>query len=65
MSDAAQVSKLVEGAVVHLGGIDILVNNAGIAAANTIENIPIEEWDHMIAVHLRSVFLVTRLVYCR
>ena len=62
VSDAAQVSKLVEGAVVHLGGIDILVNNAGIAAANTIEDIPIEEWDHMIAVHLRSVFLVTRLV---
>ena len=62
VSDAAQVSKLVEGAVAHLGGIDILVNNAGIAATNTIENIPIEEWDRMIAVHLRSVFLVTRLV---
>jgi 3-oxoacyl-[acyl-carrier protein] reductase len=62
VSDAAQVSKLVEGAVAHLGGIDILVINAGIAATNTIENIPIEEWDRMIAVHLRSVFLVTRLV---
>jgi 3-oxoacyl-[acyl-carrier protein] reductase len=62
VSDAAQVSKLVEGAVAHLGGIDILVNNAGIAATNNVEDIPIEEWDRMIAVHLRSVFLVTRLV---
>jgi 3-oxoacyl-[acyl-carrier protein] reductase len=62
VSDAAQVSRLVDGAVAQLGGIDILVNNAGIAAANNVEDIPIEEWDRMIAVHLRSVFLVTRLV---
>jgi 3-oxoacyl-[acyl-carrier protein] reductase len=62
VSDASQVSRLVEGAVAQLGGIDILVNNAGIAATNNVENIPIEEWDRMIAVHLRSVFLVTRLV---
>ena len=39
-----------------LGGIDILVNNAGIAATNNVEDIAIEEWDRMMAVHLRSVF---------
>ena len=62
VSDAAQVSRLVDGTAAQLGGIDILVNNAGIAATNNVEDIPIEEWDRMIAVHLRSVFLVTRLV---
>jgi NAD(P)-dependent dehydrogenase (short-subunit alcohol dehydrogenase family) len=45
-----------------LGAIDILVNNAGIAATNHVHDISIDEWDRMIAVHLRSVFLATRLV---
>jgi NAD(P)-dependent dehydrogenase (short-subunit alcohol dehydrogenase family) len=62
VSEPEQVSGLVEGTVEALGGIDILVNNAGIAATNNVEDISIEEWDRMIAVHLRSVFLVTRLV---
>jgi len=62
VSEPEQVSRLVEGTLEALGGIDILVNNAGIAASNNVEDISIEEWDRMIAVHLRSVFLVTRLV---
>ena len=62
VSEPGQVARLVEGAVAALGGIDILVNNAGIAGSNTVEDITIAEWDRMMAVHLRSVFLVTRLV---
>ena len=62
VSEPDQVARLVEGSVEVLGGIDILVNNAGIAGTNNVEDIAIEEWDRMIAVHLRSVFLVTRLV---
>lgn len=65
VSNPEQVAHLVEGAVAALGGIDILVNNAGIAGTNNVEDISIEEWDRMIAVHLRSVFLVTRLVLPR
>jgi 3-oxoacyl-[acyl-carrier protein] reductase len=62
VSEPDQVARLVESSVEVLGGIDILVNNAGIAGTNNVEDIAIEEWDRMIAVHLRSVFLVTRLV---
>ena len=62
VSEPDQVAQLVEGGVAALGGIDILVNNAGIAATNKVEDMAIEEWDRMMAVHLRSVFLVTRLV---
>jgi 3-oxoacyl-[acyl-carrier protein] reductase len=65
VSNPEQVERLVEGAVAALGGIDILVNNAGIAGTNNVEDISIEEWDRMIAIHLRSVFLVTRLVLPR
>ena len=62
VSEPGQVAKLVEGSVAALGGIDILVNNAGIAGTNNVEDMSIDEWDRMMAVHLRSVFLVTRLV---
>jgi len=62
VSEPEEVSRLVEGAVETLGGIDILVNNAGIAGTNNVEDMSIEEWDRMIAIHLRGVFLVTRLV---
>ncbi len=54
--------RLVSESTEKLGGIDILVNNAGIAHAGMLEEIPIEAWDRMIEVHLRSQFLVTRRV---
>lgn len=62
VSDVGQVDALVAETVKTLGGIDILVNNAGIAAQAVVEEMTIESWDRMMAVHLRSVFLVTRLV---
>jgi NAD(P)-dependent dehydrogenase (short-subunit alcohol dehydrogenase family) len=37
------------------GGVDILVNNAGIAAAGTMECIPVEEWDRIISINFKSV----------
>lgn len=45
--------------------VDILVNNAGIAAAAPVEAIPVEQWDRVLAVHLRGTFLMTRLVLPR
>lgn len=62
VSNPEQVARLVDGAVAALGGIDILVNNAGFAGTKNIEDMLIEEWDRMIGVHSRGVFLVTRLV---
>lgn len=55
-------ANLVEEALRALGGIDILVNNAGIASSGSVESLSVSDWDRMIAVHLRSVFLVTRKV---
>ena len=56
------VNELVDHAVEALGGIDILVNNAGIAHTAPVEAIPVDVWDRLLAVHLRSVFLATRRV---
>jgi 3-oxoacyl-[acyl-carrier protein] reductase len=43
-----------------LGGLSILVNNAGITRDRMLFNMSDEEWDAVIAVHLRGHFLLTR-----
>lgn len=43
-----------------LGGLDIVVNNAGITRDRMLFNMTDEDWDAVIAVHLRGHFLLTR-----
>ncbi|TXI63249.1 3-oxoacyl-ACP reductase [Mycolicibacterium mageritense] len=43
-----------------LGGLNIVVNNAGITRDRILFNMTDEEWDAVIAVHLRGHFLLTR-----
>jgi NAD(P)-dependent dehydrogenase (short-subunit alcohol dehydrogenase family) len=43
-----------------LGGLDIVVNNAGITRDKMLFNMSDEDWDAVIAVHLRGHFLLTR-----
>ena len=58
VSRAADVERLVKEA----GPIDILVNNAGIARPQPIAEITERDWDEIIAVNLKSCFLVTQAV---
>ncbi len=62
VGDVQAVDRSFAAVVDALGEIEILVNNAGIG--NTVEliDMPIETWDEMIRVNLRSMFLCTRLV---
>ncbi|MCB1288187.1 MAG: SDR family NAD(P)-dependent oxidoreductase, partial [Mycobacterium sp.] len=43
-----------------LGGLDVVVNNAGITRDRMLFNMTDEDWDTVIAVHLRGHFLLTR-----
>lgn len=43
-----------------LGGLDIVVNNAGLTRDRMLFNMTDEDWDVVIAVHLRGHFLLTR-----
>jgi len=62
VSSSSEVTRLVEQAVEKFGRIDILVNNAGIARDQLILRMSDEDWDKVINVDLRSVFLCTRAV---
>jgi 3-oxoacyl-[acyl-carrier protein] reductase len=58
VSKADEVSKLVRSSYDKFGRIDILVNNAGIAVRGSIEDTKEEDWDRIMAVNLKSVFLL-------
>jgi 3-oxoacyl-[acyl-carrier protein] reductase len=59
VSVAADVRRMVAEVKAYLGGIDILVNNAAIAHPHKLEEITEAEWDRVLTVNLKSVFLVT------
>jgi 3-oxoacyl-[acyl-carrier protein] reductase len=59
ISERATADELVETAD-GLGGLGIVVNNAGITRDRILFNMTDEEWDAVIAVHLRGHFLLTR-----
>ena len=62
VSDEAQGKAAFATIIETLGDIDILCNNAGIDTISLLADMPVEMWDEMMRVNLRSVFLCTRLV---
>lgn len=62
VSVAADVKRMVAEVEAQLGGVDILVNNAAIAHPRKLEEITETEWDEVLSVNLKSVFLVTQAV---
>jgi 3-oxoacyl-[acyl-carrier protein] reductase len=62
VSRAAEVNGMVEAIEADLGPVEILVNNAGIVSAKPLAEISEADWDEMLAVNLKSAFLVTQRV---
>jgi 3-oxoacyl-[acyl-carrier protein] reductase len=60
VSVADQVQAAVERVVSELSGLDILVNNAGVIRDNLLFKMTEDDWDTVMAVHLRGAFLCTR-----
>jgi NAD(P)-dependent dehydrogenase (short-subunit alcohol dehydrogenase family) len=63
LTQAADAEKLFAAARAKFGRVDILVNNAGhYGPVVPVEEYPLEEFDTVIAVHLRAAFLLSKLV---
>jgi 3-oxoacyl-[acyl-carrier protein] reductase len=62
VSNAAEVARLVETVEKGLGSIGILVNNAGISRPQPLSEITEQDWDDVLTVNLKSMFLVTQAV---
>ena len=63
VSDAAQVEQLVEQVNTKYQGIDLLVNNAGIGRWGTVEEFEEGDWDAVLDVNLKGVFLCSQAVF--
>jgi NAD(P)-dependent dehydrogenase (short-subunit alcohol dehydrogenase family) len=61
VADEAAVERGIAAAVRSLGRLDILVNNAGIAVRKTALEISAEDWDRVLGVNLRGLFLCSRV----
>ncbi|MBF4160810.1 SDR family NAD(P)-dependent oxidoreductase [Nocardioides acrostichi] len=60
VSDPASVERAVAATVGNLGALHIVVNNAGVTRDNLLFKMSDDDWDTVMAVHLRGAFLVSR-----
>lgn len=66
ISDEASVNAAVAAVLDRHGKIDVLINNASLMSAlprRSFMEIPIEEWDRVMAVNLRGMFLCCRAAF--
>ena len=65
VSNSEDVNRMTEAALGHFGRIDALINNAAVFQRPAMsrvpfDQIPVEEWDRLMAVNLRGIFLCCR-----
>jgi 3-oxoacyl-[acyl-carrier protein] reductase len=62
VSKAEDVERMVDAVETRFGPIDVLVCNAGVSSHVPFVDLSVDEWDRVIAVNLRGVFLCCRAV---
>ena len=61
VGDEAALERAFATVVQHYGGVDILVNSAGIGLRHPAVDLPLEDWNKVVAVNLTGVFLSSRI----
>jgi len=62
VSLSSEVHRMVDAIQSQLGEVSILVNNAGISRPQPVDAISERDWDDILTVNLKSMFLVTQAV---
>ncbi|MBX9962981.1 MAG: 3-oxoacyl-ACP reductase FabG [Burkholderiales bacterium] len=62
VNDAARCEAVLDEIAQRFGDVAILVNNAGITADNLLMRMKDEEWDRIMAINLRPVYVLSKLV---
>jgi NAD(P)-dependent dehydrogenase (short-subunit alcohol dehydrogenase family) len=62
VSVSADVRRMVKGAVRKMGGVDVLFNNAGILVEGTVTEVSEKDWDKIMGVNVKGVFLMSKEV---
>jgi gluconate 5-dehydrogenase len=61
-SKPEEATRLVDETLQRMGEIDILVNNAGAAWGAPAEDYPLEAWDKLMDLNVRSIFVLSQAV---
>jgi NAD(P)-dependent dehydrogenase (short-subunit alcohol dehydrogenase family) len=61
VSEESAVLEVLDRTVERFGGLDILVNNAGIHIPGGSQELSLADWDKVVGLNLRGVFLATKL----
>jgi cyclopentanol dehydrogenase len=62
VTEEADWERAVGRTIERFGRLDVLVNNAGVGAQGRIEDTTVKEWDHVMDINAKGVFLGTRAV---
>lgn len=60
VSKEEQVAKLIQDAAAHMGGLNVVVANAGVSVRSPAEEMTLEQWNRVIDIDLKGVFLCDR-----
>ncbi len=60
VSDADQVQAAVDQVAAELGPPAVLINNAGVIRDNMLFKMTVDDWDTVLAIHLRGSFLMSK-----
>lgn len=62
VSQATEVHQMVRQTLDHFGRLDVLVNNAGIGRMARLDELKEKDWDEILNINLKGVFLCTQAV---